>query len=79
MELTKESRQKSREDKFSYEYSAGQSRTEIRKPGRESIQNIQVCNSVPVSYLCRQIQVVTILYVKNENLYETDGGTDRRP
>ena len=33
MELTKESRQKSREDKFSYEYSGGQSRTEIRKPG----------------------------------------------
>ena len=79
MELTKESRRKSREDKFSYEYSDGQSRTEIRKPGRESIQNIQVRNSVPISYLCRQIQVVTILYVKNENLYETDGGTDRRP
>ena len=79
MELTKESRQKTREDKFGDEYSAGQSRTEIRKPGRESIQNIQVCNSVPVSYLCRQIQVVTIIYVKNENLYETDGGTDRRP
>ena len=79
MELTKESWQKSREDKFGDEYSAGQSRTEIRKPGRESIQNIQVCNSVPVSYLCRQIQVVTIIYVKNENLYETDGGTDRRP
>ena len=79
MELTKESRQKSREDKFSYGYSAGLSRTEIRKPGRESIQNIQVCNSVPVSYLCRQIQVVTIIYVKNENLYETDGGADRRP
>ena len=51
----------------------------IRKPGRESIQNIQVRNSVPVSYLCRQIQVVTIIYVKNENLYETDGGADRRP
>ena len=79
MELTKESRQKSREDKFSYEYSDGQSRTEMRKPGRESIQNIQVCNSVPVSYLCRQIQIITILYVKNENLYETYGGTDRRP
>ena len=79
MELTKESRQKTREDKFGDEYSAGQSRTEIRKPGRESIQNIQVCNSVPVSYLCRQIQVVTIIYVKNENLYEIDGGTDRRP
>lgn len=79
MELTKESRQKSREDKFGDEYSAGQSRTEIRKPGRESIQNIQVCNSVPVSYLCRQIQVVTIIYVKNENLSEIDGGADRRP
>ena len=79
MELTKESWQKSREDKFGDEYSAGQSRTEIRKPGRESIQNIQVRNSVPISYLCRQIQVVTIIYVKNENLYETDGGTDRRP
>ena len=79
MELTKESRQKSREDKFGDDYYAGQSRTEIRKPGRESIQNIQVCNSVPVSYLCRQIQVVTIIYVKNENLYETDGGADRRP
>ena len=79
MELTKESRRKSREDKFSYGYSAGQSRTEIRKPGRKSIPNNQVRNSVPISYLCRQIQVVTILYVKNENLYETDGGTDRRP
>lgn len=44
-----------------------------------SIQNIQVCNSIPISYLCRQIQVVTIIYVKNENLYETDGGADRRP
>lgn len=79
MELTKESRQKTREDKFGDEYSAGQSRTEIRKPGRESIQNIQVRNSVPISYLCRQIQVVTIIYVKNENLSEIDGGADRRP